>query len=176
MADRPKVEVVGVMVGVTAGILSDPLVPWWLFLLIAAGVAALAGGIVAQAVSGLPSVRPAALAGATVLLGLLGGLAGVAVAGSRANAWQDVAILLSGYVVLRLAGATADRLGAGTNVSLIASLTGEAVALATVPLLLAGHPRLSVWAVVGIGVGVGWLEGAVTAIALSPGRTAAEED
>ncbi|WIX77223.1 hypothetical protein QRX50_38385 [Amycolatopsis carbonis] len=176
MADRPEVEVVGVMVGVTAGILSDPLVPWWLFLLIAAGVAALAGGIVAQAVANLPSVRPAVLAGATVFGGLLGGLAGVAVAGSRVNAWQDCAILLSGYVVLRLAGATADRLGAGTNVSLIASLTGEVVTLATVPLLLAAHPQLSIWAVVGIGAGVGWLEGAVTAMALSPGRTAVAED
>jgi hypothetical protein len=62
-----------------------------------------------------------------------------------------------------------DRLTPSTNFSLIASFVGTAVGMATVPLVLVGHPHLSVWTVLGIGVGLGYVEGVITGFALRSG-------
>jgi len=45
------------------------------------------------------------------------------------------------------------------TVSLLAGLSGMAMAAAAVPLLVFGHPTLSLWGCVGIAAAVGYLEG-----------------
>jgi hypothetical protein len=170
MTNRPRVEVVGVMLGLSALALTDPLVrSWWPGALIAGGVAGLGALAVGQAVNNLPVLSARLVAAVTTITIAAGGMVAVGIAGSRANTLQDTAIVLTGYVLLRLVGATVDRLTPSVNISLIASFVGTAVGLATVALVLVTRPHLSVWAVLGIGVGLGYAEGVITGLALRPG-------
>ncbi|MGP4013732.1 hypothetical protein [Streptomyces sp. 4N124] len=174
MTNRPRVEIVGVMLGLSAMTLTDPFVhSWWPGMLIAVSVAALGAFVVGHAVNNLPLVPAARLATVTTVIIYSGGIVAAVIAWPRANTGQEVAIVLAGYVMLRLIGATVDRLTSWVNISLIASFVGTAVGLSTIPLVLVAHPDLSVWAVLGIGAGVGYMEGVITGFALRTGSTSA---
>lgn len=172
MTKRPHVEVVGVMLGLTAMVLTDPLIhTWWVPIAIAASTAGLGGLVIGHAVNSLPRVPARLLAGATAAVTVAGSVVAVVIASSRGGTVQDIAIALSSVVVLRLVGATVDRLTPSINVSLIAALLGSVVGLAAVSLLLLAQPHLSVWAAVGEGSAAGYLEGVVTGFALRPGAS-----
>jgi hypothetical protein len=174
MTKRPRIEIVGVMLGLSAVTLTDPFVhSWWLGMLIAVSVAALGAFAVGQAVNSLPLVSAARLATVTTVIISGGGIVAAVIAGPRANTGQEFAIVLAGYVMLRLIGATVDRLTPSVNVSLIASFVGTAVGLSTILLVLTAHPDLSVWAILGIGAGTGYMEGVITGFALRPGSMSA---
>lgn len=174
MTNRPRIEIVGVMLGLSAMTLTDPFIhSWWPGMLIAVSVAALGALAVGQAVNSLPLVSAARLATVTTVIISGGGIVAAVIAGPRANTGQEFAIVLAGYVMLRLICATVDRLTPWVNISLIASFLGTAVGLSTILLVLVAHPDLSVWAVLGIGAGTGYLEGVITGFALRSGSMSA---
>jgi hypothetical protein len=174
MRNRPRIEIVGVMLGLSAMTLTDPFVhSWWPGMLIAVSVAAIGAFTIGHAVNSLPLVSAARLATVTTVIICGSGIIAAVIAGPRANTGQEFAIVLAGYVMLRLIGATVDRLTSWVNISLIASFVGTAVGLSTILLVLVAHPDLSVWAVLGIGAGTGYVEGVITGFALRPGSTSA---
>jgi hypothetical protein len=174
MTNRPRIEIVGVMLGLSATTLTDPFIhSWWTGMFIAVSVAALGAFAVGHAVHSLPLVSAARLATVTTVIVCGGGIVAAVIAGPRANTVQEFAIVLAGYVMLRLIGATVDRLTPSVNISLIASFLGTAVGLSTILLVLVAHPDLSVWAVLGIGAGTGYIEGVITGFALRSGSMSA---
>ncbi|WP_143052471.1 hypothetical protein [Streptomyces sp. cf386] len=118
VTNRPRIEIVGVMLGLSAITLTEPFVhSWWPGMLIAVSVAALGAFTVGQAVNSLPLVSAARLATVTTVIICGGGMVAAVIAGPRANAGQEFAIVLAGYVMLRLIGATVDRLTSWVNIS-----------------------------------------------------------
>lgn len=169
MANRPRGEVVGVMLGFTGLALGDPLVrSWWPYVLIVAGVAATATYAIVMAIYYLPRVPARPLATGTAVVNFAAGIAAVLVAGPRSNTIQDMIMVFIGYALMRLVGATVDLLTPSVNISLLASFVGAAVGMTAIVLMLIVRPHLSVWAVLAIAAGIGYVEGVITGIALRP--------
>ncbi|MEU4198056.1 hypothetical protein AB0E69_39605 [Kribbella sp. NPDC026611] len=154
---------IGVMLAMTVAGLAGPLVGLnWKLILIAVVVAAVAAFAISLAFSLIsPVTRSSAwVAAAVVAVGCIGVQVGL---GSETASWGRFLVTAFGpYVLFRCVTASMDRLVRHFLVPVLAGLVGAAVYAAAVPLLAAGYPGLSFWWCVGLGAGLGFVEGMVT--------------
>jgi hypothetical protein len=164
-----RVEVVGVVMGVTVFVLSDPLFPsgQWLLQVLLAGIIAAAGTLTTTGgLRWLTGSSPKAMAAFTTVIIVAAGIADAFIEIGRLDGLLSIVIVVAPYALFRLIVVTVDQITEFFEVSAMAGLVGVVMSATAGPLLLSAHQDLSAWAAFGIGVAIGYVEGVIAGFAL----------
>ncbi|MGW6279421.1 hypothetical protein [Kribbella sp. NPDC055071] len=167
MRQTSTVPWVGLLLGMTAVVLSDPLIKAnWQLVPIAVLVAGLGAYAISSALNWIPRASPSATGWLTVAVLAVAIFASqLAMASTRASELQATVMVFGPYVLLRLVTGSLDLVTSAPPASsppLLAGIIGGVVFAAAVPLIAHAHPGLPIWTCLGIGAGLGFVEGIVS--------------
>jgi hypothetical protein len=167
MRQTSTVPWVGLLLSMTAVVLADPVIKAnWQLVPIAVLVAGISTYAISAALNWIPDASSSAVGWMTVaVLAASIVVSQLAMASTRASELQSTLMVFGPYVLLRLVTGSLDLVTSAPPASsppLLAGIVGGVVFAAAVPLIAHGHPDVPIWTCLGIGAGLGFLEGIVS--------------